>query len=90
MYKNKDTGTVNVTLQLGAFFKAGAITRLSVFVMKNYLEAYDRNEMSNTQKKGRCFREKHLVVREVSETSAPSRMHSTITCLPSAHLPDFS
>lgn len=54
MYKNKNTVTVNVTLQLGALFKVDAITRLSMFVMKDYLEASDRKELSNTQKKGRC------------------------------------
>lgn len=41
--KNR-TLTAKVTLQLGAFFKVGVIRKLSMFVTKDDLEAFDKNE----------------------------------------------
>ena len=82
------TLTINVTLQLGAFFKVGAITSLSMFVMKSYLEAFDRNELSDTQKKERCLKgERSGGERSFREPSV-RKIHSRITYPPSTHLPD--
>ena len=76
MYKNKNIVSINVTVQLRAFFKVGAITRLSVLVRKSYLEAFDRKELSNTQKK-----ERRLKGEQYRELCS-EKTHSKMTCPP--------
>lgn len=82
MYKNKNIVSINVILQLGAFFKAGAITRLSMFVRKSYLEAFDRKELSNTQKKERCLKGELSSSKRSYRGLCSEKTHSKMSCPP--------
>lgn len=82
MYKNKNIVSINVILQLRAFFKVGAITRLSMFVRKSYLEAFDRKELSNTQKKERCLKGEQSSGKRSYRELCSEKTHSKMTCPP--------
>lgn len=71
-----------VILQLGAFFKVGVIRKLSVFVMKDYLEAFDRNEASNTQEKERCLQGEPCGGNRSFRELCPEALHSRVICSP--------
>lgn len=87
MYKNKNTVAVNVTLRLGSIFQNRFNHKVVYVVMKDYLEAFDRNELFQTfrRKKG-ALRETYLVVTNMSEKSALRKICSRVSGLPNHSL----
>lgn len=71
-----------VILQRGAFFKVGVIRKLSMFVMKDYLEAFDRNEALNAQEKERCLKGERFGGNRSFRDLCPETLHFRVTCPP--------